>query len=127
MLFCDSRRQIGGISLIWTRGSGSSLRQKSDIAANVHRYIETNYRQAWRGTAFARRHRMADELRLTPRETDVVELLCDGKTNTEIADQLQASLSTIKCHLNHIFHKVGVSNRAALVRHALGGCAASRA
>jgi ATP/maltotriose-dependent transcriptional regulator MalT len=52
---------------------------------------------------------------LTAREQDVVELLCCGRTNREIGDCLQISLATVKTHLLHIFEKLGVENRSAVV------------
>lgn len=120
MLFSDSGRLIGGMSLIWTRHAGITLRQIADMAANVHRYIDANYRRAWSDTVYARRWRMAQELGLTPREAEVTELVCLGMTNEEIASCLNASLSTIKCHLNHVFRKVGVTNRTGLLQRAQG-------
>src|SRR5262249_30540591 len=45
---------------------------------------------------------------LSPRETEVHELLAQGLTNEEIANLLFISLSTTKVHVKHIFEKLGV-------------------
>jgi DNA-binding CsgD family transcriptional regulator len=53
---------------------------------------------------------------LTAREEDVLRWLSLGKTNAEIAELTGVSESTIKHHLTNVFDKLGVSNRAQLVR-----------
>lgn len=49
------------------------------------------------------------------RELDVFNLVCQGKTNREIADALCISMATVKTHLSHLFEKTGVRNRVELV------------
>jgi DNA-binding NarL/FixJ family response regulator len=53
--------------------------------------------------------------RLTPRELEVVELVGRGHTNTEIADELVISEVTVKSHIGHIFTKLGLRDRAAVI------------
>jgi DNA-binding NarL/FixJ family response regulator len=48
---------------------------------------------------------------LTPRERDVFELLCDGRTNREIAGALFLSEVTVKVHVRNILRKLGVRTR----------------
>ena len=49
--------------------------------------------------------------RLSPREREVLQLLSQGQTNREIAHNLTVSASTVKIHVEHIFSKLGVSDR----------------
>ena len=60
---------------------------------------------------------------LTERERDVLVLLAEGLNNTQIADKLVVSPSTIKSHVSHILAKLGVASRteaaALAVRHRL--------
>jgi DNA-binding CsgD family transcriptional regulator len=53
--------------------------------------------------------------RLSPRETEVVELVLLGCRNRDIAATLGTSPTTIKKHLTHVFDKVGVDTRTQLV------------
>jgi DNA-binding NarL/FixJ family response regulator len=55
---------------------------------------------------------------LTPREVEVLRLIAEGLTNTEIAEQLVVSAATVKSHVNHIFAKAGVRDRAQAVVYA---------
>lgn len=55
---------------------------------------------------------------LTPREGEVVALVCQGLTDREIAARLFISHKTVDRHLRNIFNKTGVTNRAALVAYA---------
>lgn len=57
---------------------------------------------------------------LTPREREVGRWLCDGKTNSEIALILGIKPGTVKRHLENIYGKLGVPNRASATRLILG-------
>jgi DNA-binding NarL/FixJ family response regulator len=64
----------------------------------------------------------AEELKiasLTPREREVIGLICQGLRNKEIADRLHISLPTVSHHLTSIFRKLEVSDRTALVIYAV--------
>jgi DNA-binding NarL/FixJ family response regulator len=49
---------------------------------------------------------------LSPRETDVFELLAEGLTNREIAKRLFISEVTVKVHVRRIFEKTGARSRS---------------
>ena len=52
--------------------------------------------------------------RLSVRETQVVDLIQQAKSNKEIAYQLGLTTGTVKEYLFHIFRKLGISNRTEL-------------
>jgi DNA-binding CsgD family transcriptional regulator len=55
---------------------------------------------------------------LTPAERQVAQLVTEGRTNREIAEQLFVSPHTVSAHLRHIFDKIGVKSRVELTREA---------
>ena len=61
-------------------------------------------------SADAERNRSLD-VALSAREWQVLDAVVLGRTNAQIADQLQISSETVKEHVQHILRKVGVSDR----------------
>ncbi|MEU2338200.1 response regulator transcription factor [Streptomyces sp. NPDC006654] len=57
---------------------------------------------------------------LTLRETEVLVLIAEGLTNQEIARRLHVSTATVKTHINNLFAKTGLKDRAQAVRYAYG-------
>lgn len=59
-----------------------------------------------------------EKLNLTPREYEVLQLMAKGHSNTEIAEALFLSLSTIKTHASNLFVKMDVSSRTKAIEKA---------
>ncbi|MFJ9815308.1 response regulator [Streptomyces sp. NPDC101151] len=57
---------------------------------------------------------------LTARESEVLVLIAEGLTNQEIARKLHVSTATVKTHINNLFAKTGLKDRAQAVRYAYG-------
>ena len=55
---------------------------------------------------------------LTRRETEILRLVAEGKSNPEVARALWIQEQTVKFHLSNIYRKLGVSNRTAAARWA---------
>ena len=56
---------------------------------------------------------------LTPRETDLLKLICDGYTNPEIAEKLFLGIETINSYRKNLLFKLNARNTAVLVKIAL--------
>lgn len=57
--------------------------------------------------------------RLTPRELEVLQLICNGLSNREIAAKLEVSINTVAVHRANIMNALGVHKTAELVAYAL--------
>ncbi|MET9115363.1 response regulator transcription factor [Streptomyces longwoodensis] len=57
---------------------------------------------------------------LTAREAEVLVLIAEGLSNHEIAQKLHVSTATVKTHINNLFAKIGIKDRAQAVRYAYG-------
>ena len=60
-----------------------------------------------------------DSPALTPREQEILHLIAAGKSLPEIAKELYLGLTTVKTHVQHLYEKLGVSDRAAAVATAM--------
>jgi DNA-binding CsgD family transcriptional regulator len=58
-----------------------------------------------------------DDLNLTDREKDIINLVYEGKTNKEIADASFVTENTVKKHLSNIYRKMNIKNRSKLISY----------
>ncbi len=56
---------------------------------------------------------------LTPRQREVLQLAAEGKTNAEIAAQLNISQRTVENHRATLMQRLGLQNQSELIRHAI--------
>jgi DNA-binding CsgD family transcriptional regulator len=54
---------------------------------------------------------------MTARQSQLLDLVADGMTNRQIASRLHLSEGTVRRHLENIFERLGVNNRAAAATH----------
>jgi DNA-binding NarL/FixJ family response regulator len=83
------------------------------VQPRLHRPSSLGHRGGYSHAAPAN-HRDDRRLLLSPRETDVYELLLTGVTNREIGRLLYIEESTVKAHAHRIYDKLGVRSRSAL-------------
>jgi two-component system response regulator DegU len=56
---------------------------------------------------------------LSPRESEVLDLVADGRSNKAIGLALRLSEGTVKAHVSHIMAKLRLANRSQLVAYAI--------
>lgn len=59
------------------------------------------------------------EVDLSPRELEILNLIAEGYTNSEIADQIFTSKRTVETHRKNLIDKTGTKNTAALIKFAI--------
>ena len=67
---------------------------------------------------FERNEKAVEELGISKRELEVLELIAQGFSNNEIAERLFVSLNTIKTHSSNLFEKLEVNRRTQAVEAA---------
>ena len=68
------------------------------------------------GGPFALDERKRDELGITRREMEILELVAQGMSNREIAERLFVSENTVKTHCSRAFDKLGAKRRTQAVQ-----------
>ena len=64
------------------------------------------------------RHNPIQEISLSKREMEVLQLIALGKSNLEIAEELYISIHTVKSHVSNLFQKLDVKRRTQAIRKA---------
>jgi DNA-binding NarL/FixJ family response regulator len=67
---------------------------------------------------YKKMHQYGNSL-LTERELEIIQLICSGKTNKEIADEVFLAASTIDFHRQNIYRKTNCKNLSELVKYAI--------
>jgi two-component system, NarL family, response regulator LiaR len=68
-----------------------------------------------RNSSFLLNEQALNDLNLSKRELEVLQLMAEGLSNHEIAQRLYVSLSTIKTHSRNLFDKLGVARRTQAI------------
>jgi len=68
------------------------------------------------GQPFLPDEKRRENLRITPRELEILNLIAQGMSNREIADRLFVSENTVKTHSSRVFDKLGAKRRTQAVQ-----------
>jgi ATP/maltotriose-dependent transcriptional regulator MalT len=104
------------------KGDAPPIFVRRQLPWNEYGPVRTVRARHFRGLLFlvrkARLLRMLElRFNMTPREIEVIELLCNGASNAAIATVLDIKLATVKTHVLNIFEKLGVESRAAVAAY----------
>ncbi len=106
---------IGLIALLFT-GLGIWLALKLTKPKIETQIIEKEITA--KNTDFIINEEVMNELGISKRELEVLQLMADGLSNQEIAERLFVSLNTIKTHSSKVFEKMDVKRRTQAVEKA---------
>ena len=88
---------------------GLWLNRKQIVLKEVHVPVPA-------GKPFAVNSKKQEELEITPRELEILELIAKGMSNREIAEKLFVSENTVKTHSSRVFDKLGAKRRTQAVQ-----------
>lgn len=102
-------QHAGADAVLLKNGDAAQLRAAIDAVMAGMLYVDSAVQTL---TASAR-------LDLTPREFQIMQLICDGLSNSQIAERLSLSPKTTDKHRENLMRKLDVNNSAQLIRKAL--------
>lgn len=119
MIFCHRGKAVAGLSLCWTDRKPEH-RPTVQLGSALHSYIEFNLSAVWPDLGSQAPDAAGGaSTGFTSREREVIDVICRGFTNEQIAFHLNISVATVKTHLIHIFKKAGVETRGELISRML--------
>jgi DNA-binding NarL/FixJ family response regulator len=120
----DSRRLIaelrrgGWRHVLAVTSSADPERLRMAIGAGAHGYVISGRRER-AVTASAPGPSLVKKCQLTVRQRQIVNLVAEGRSNREIAEQLRVSKHTVKSHLMRLAERLGTGDRTQMVLIAL--------
>ena len=107
---------LGSLTLFRAREAGDFSDEELEALRQLARHLygilaQSTAQQACENPLEA----LISELEVLPREAEVLKMMLAGKTNREMAEELYISESTVKKHVNALYHKLGVKNRLGLM------------
>ena len=93
---------------------GDALLEPADTTRIIREYEQIDRLHKSRGN-----DKPHDDIKLTPREREILALIADALSNQEIADKLFISEYTVKTHVSNLFRKLGINDRVQAVLYAL--------
>jgi two-component system response regulator DegU len=93
-----------------------------DVLTTGHHFTERISRAMLQGVQQPTRpasHLLTEEVQFTPRELEVLRLICQGLTAADIAEQLLMGRRTVEGHRQRMLEKTGAANVAGLVVYAV--------
>jgi LuxR family maltose regulon positive regulatory protein len=95
------------------------LREDRDTSQAYHAYLDSLLDACQAAFGESARPQPGELLGpLTPRELEVMRLICKGYSNPEIARELVVTINTIKKHTSNIYSKMGVRSRTQAIARA---------
>lgn len=94
---------------------GLKLTRKEQVIVERELIVEREVRVP-AGTPFARNDDQLQELAITKRELEILELIAHGLSNREIAEKLFVSENTVKTHSSRLFDKLSAKRRTQAVQ-----------
>ncbi|MCD2109285.1 LuxR C-terminal-related transcriptional regulator [Rhodococcus erythropolis] len=108
-------RIVAGVSLLKSASDGDFAKEEIQFLQKSHGFVEQSYCMLSQLPTAPNLSAVPEHWKLSARELDVVQLLGQGASNTDISRALFISVPTVKSHLQHIYRKSGIHSRTELV------------
>lgn len=108
--------ELGAAGFIIKHSAPAELLEAIEKALLGRRHISPRIAEELNKTAATRKDPIR---RLSPRQREVLQLLCEGNSAKQVADMLDISARTVEFHKYRIMEELGVQSSAELVQHAI--------
>ena len=110
----ESMMKAGAKGFLFKKVGSDELYKAINIVMNGENYLSQDVLKVlsnkfYTGTA------SEDPINLNTREKEILELLCQGMSTSEIAQQFELSPRTVECHKSHLLKKTNSKNTISLV------------
>ncbi|OIP01133.1 MAG: hypothetical protein AUJ97_07350 [Bacteroidetes bacterium CG2_30_32_10] len=110
----ESMMKAGAKGFLFKKVGSDELYKAINIVMNGENYLSQDVLKVlsnkfYTGTA------SVDPINLNTREKEILELLCQGMSTSEIAQQFELSPRTVECHKSHLLKKTNSKNTISLV------------
>ncbi len=117
--YIDKAVECGAVGFLLKQTSAS------DVVRAIYQVAEGKTWFERARTAGDHRTRDATAMRkprepLSPRESEVLQLVAEGKANKEMAATMGIAIKTVEKHREHLMRKLGIHDTAGLTRYAIG-------
>jgi len=111
--------RIGAVGFVLKQSASSELLTAIETVLAGTSYISSPVAAQLQQISQTSKNDLRDELLLTPRQREILQLFAEGNSAREVADVLSISVRTAENHKNHIMVLLGVTSTAELVRCAI--------
>jgi len=110
---------VGAAGYVLKETGPSEIIQAIQTVVGGERYLSPKLSERLLNSATGKRKITDPYETLTPREREILHLIIDGNTNTQIAKRLVLSSRTVELHRSRIMKKLDLHNQTDIFRYAL--------
>lgn len=114
--------EAGAVGYLYKGGASSELLDAVETVCSGQHYFSIQSNPALMEKIARSNYQpflIRDAIELSDRELQIIKLLCQNQTSTELADTLTISKRTVDVHLQHIYKKIGVNNACGVITYAI--------
>jgi DNA-binding NarL/FixJ family response regulator len=111
--------RLGASGYIAKSAAVAELEAALRAIENGETYISPTLRTAANEEQAKKRGETDPQRRLTPRQREILQLIAEGMTSREIAEELKVHIKTVESHRMHLMKRLGIHDVAGLVRYAI--------
>jgi DNA-binding NarL/FixJ family response regulator len=111
--------RLGAAGYVAKSSAVTELAAALNAVAGGEVYVTPTLRTTASEEEAKRRGEPDPQQRLTPRQREILQLIAEGMTSRQIAEELKIHIKTVESHRMHLMKRLGIHDVAGLVRYAI--------